>query len=94
MIVTRNHQLGSTDSHWILLTTWKHQYSWLCQVAMSLYISDAAEESAVAEDTQCITASGSHQVSLLLQVDKLEQSDTMRSEEEQRAEEKPIVLSK
>ena len=31
---------------------------------------------------------------LLLQVDKLEQSDTMRSEEEQRAEEKPIVLSK
>ena len=61
---------------------------------MSLYISDAADESAVAEETQCISVSGSHQVSLLLQVDKLEQSDTMRSEEEQRAEEKPIVLSK
>ena len=50
--------------------------------------------SPVTAHIQHVSSSGGHGVSLLLQVDKLEQSDTMRSEEEQRAEEKPIVLSK
>ena len=33
-------------------------------------------------------------IDVLLQVDKLAESDAMRSEEEQKAEEKPLVFSK